>query len=97
MQKQREYLKQKKQKKQVKMKELEEAREEEKNKWQSFNAKVYCLLDTTIIPRVLSNILPFNRLLKQRRVELSKSPSLQHLKDQEDESAWELAEFRADP
>jgi survival-of-motor-neuron-related-splicing factor 30 len=40
LQKQREYLKQKKQKKQVKMKELEEAREQEKNKWQNFNAKV---------------------------------------------------------
>jgi hypothetical protein len=33
-------LKQKKQKKLVKMKELEEAREEEKSKWQTFNAKV---------------------------------------------------------
>ena len=40
LQKQREYLKQKKQNKLVKMKELEEAREEEKSKWQTFNAKV---------------------------------------------------------
>jgi len=39
LQKQREYLKLKKQKKQVKMKELEEARENEKTKWQNFNAK----------------------------------------------------------
>lgn len=48
LQKQREYLKQKKQKKLVKMKEMEEARETEKNKWQTFNAKVSVLFTISL-------------------------------------------------
>ena len=38
--KQREYLKKKKQKKLQRFKELEEEREQEKNKWKAFTAKV---------------------------------------------------------
>ncbi len=52
----------------VKMKELEEAREQEKSKWQTFNAKVYFhLIYALLVKKKLTTFLRFLGFKNQER------------------------------